>query len=218
LPLEGVKITVSGPASLQLVTDASGLASLGVLRDGSYRLRFEHERFITLEREVSVQRGQPSEIHVALSLAPSLPPPPEPEPPPPPPPAPPIEVSGPTAPPSFVSIPDYLDKNYIGREPLKESLLGCLTGSTTRLLQLRDSLSEHTHADTDEVLYVVAGEGTVRLRTDSYAVAAGSLSIIPRGVPHAIDRRGRNPLIALSILSGSPCRRERAQAGPSVKK
>jgi mannose-6-phosphate isomerase-like protein (cupin superfamily) len=220
LPVEGVKVIVTGPATLHLVTDASGVAPLGQLPNGSYRLRFEHEDFITLEREVSIERGRAPEIYVALSMAPSLPQSPAPEPrpaPAPPPPA--VEVPGPTAPPAFVSIPDYLDKNYIGREPVKESVLGCLAGSTTRLLQLRDSVPEHTHADTDEVLYVVAGEGTVRLRTDSFALAPGSLSIIPRGVPHAIDRRGRNPLIAISTQSGTPCRfGELAQAASGVKK
>ena len=36
-------------------------------------------------------------------------------------------------------------------------------------------------------------------------ITAGSLSVIPRGVPHAIERRGKNPLILLSTLSGAPC-------------
>jgi homogentisate 1,2-dioxygenase len=29
---------------------------------------------------------------------------------------------------------------------------------------------------------------------------AGSLAVIPRGVAYTIERRGRNPLIALSIV------------------
>ena len=37
------------------------------------RLRFEHERFITLERDVTIGRGQPAMIMVALDAA--LPPP-----------------------------------------------------------------------------------------------------------------------------------------------
>jgi len=60
------------------------------------------------------------------------------------------------------------------------------------------------------VLYVVAGEGTIRTRGESKTVAAstvtaGALSVIPHGVAHAIERRGKNPLMVLSMLSGAPC-------------
>ena len=114
----------------------------------------------------------------------------------------------------FVSIPDFLDKNYIGRDPLKESVLGCLADSTTRLLQLHDAIGEHSHADLDEILYVVAGEGSIRVRGESRNVAAGVLSIIPHGQPHAIERRGKNPLTMLSMLSGSPCRSNQGDTEP----
>jgi mannose-6-phosphate isomerase-like protein (cupin superfamily) len=207
--LGDVRVVVSGPVSQEVVTDASGTASVGTIRDGSYRLRFERDGFITLERELIVANGQPPEIAVALSAAPAPPPPPvvvaAPPPPPVAPPAPPV-ASEPSGPPVFVAIPEFLDKNYIGRAPLKESVLGCLASSTTRVLQLHDALSEHAHADMDEILYVVAGEGTVRIHDSSSVVTAGSLSIIPRGVSHTIERRGRNPVIVLSTLSGAPCR------------
>ena len=108
-----------------------------------------------------------------------------------------------------VSIPTFLDRNLIGREPLKESTLGCTATATTRLLQLRDTLAEHVHANIDEMLYVVAGEGTLLVPGRAAApIAPGSLSIVPRGAPHAIERRGKNPLIVLSILSGTPCTAE----------
>jgi mannose-6-phosphate isomerase-like protein (cupin superfamily) len=208
--LGDVHVVVSGPVSQEVVTDASGTASVGTIRDGSYRLRFERDGFITLEREISVSNGQPPEIDVALSAAPAPPPPPVVVAPPPPapvapPPAPPV-ASEPGGPPVFVAIPEFLDKNYIGRAPLKESVLGCLASSTTRVLQLHDALSEHAHADMDEILYIVAGEGMVRIHDSSSVVTAGSLSIIPRGVPHTIERRGKNPVIVLSTLSGAPCR------------
>jgi hypothetical protein len=102
----------------------------------------------------------------------------------------------------------------IGREPLKESVFGCLADSTSRLLQLREGMAEHTHADLDEVLYVVAGEGTVRVHGQSSTVTAGSLSIIPHGQPHAVERRGKNPLMVLSILSGAPCRTSQTATEP----
>jgi hypothetical protein len=203
-PLAGATVIVAGPANLEATTDEKGTASIGPLKDGMYRLRFELEGYVTLERDVTVRAGQPAEIFAALRIIPKPLEPPPPPPPPvveAPPPPPPVQAG----PPVFVSIPRFLDKNFIGREPLKESVFGCLAGSTTRLLQLHEAIAEHTHSDLDEILYVVAGEGSVRVRTESTQVAAGSLSIIPRGTPHAIEQRGKNPLIMVSTVSGAPC-------------
>src|SRR5206468_11984217 len=110
------------------------------------------------------------------------------------PPSAPIARAAPAGPPVTLSIPTFLDKNFIGREPLKESVIGCTGSATTRLLQLRDPIAMHTH-DLDEIIYVVAGDGAVRTRAangkdESTVVNAGSLSVMPRGVPHAIERRG----------------------------
>jgi len=212
-PLRDVHISVSGVSSQDIVTDATGTASLGTNREGSFRLRFEHDGFITLERDVTIRAAQPSTIEVALNFAPPASPPPAPPPPAPATPPEPVVVtvlaprlsSVPSGPPVFVSIPAFLDKNYIGREPIKESVLSCLADSTTRVLQLHEAIGEHTHADMDEVLYVVAGEGTIRARGDMSPVTAGALTVIPHGVAHAIERRGKNPLILLSTLSGMPC-------------
>jgi mannose-6-phosphate isomerase-like protein (cupin superfamily) len=201
------------------------------MRDGAYHLRFERMGFSTQERDLTLRGGQPDVIEVALSAATTSEPgprgpgradavlatPPAPPPSQRPAPTPPPQASGPvvTAPPpasgdqKTVSIPTFLDRNLIGREPLKESILGCTQTATTRLLQLRDTLVEHVHANVDEMLYVVAGEGSLVIPgRGAAAIAPGSLSIVPRGAPHAIERRGKNPLIVLSILSGTPCTAE----------
>ena len=81
--LEGVRIAVSGTSGQQTTTDAKGAASV-TLPAGNYRLRFEHEDFITLERDVTIRAGQNPEIVVALDVAPPPPEPPAPAPPPPP--------------------------------------------------------------------------------------------------------------------------------------
>jgi mannose-6-phosphate isomerase-like protein (cupin superfamily) len=234
--LGGVRVQVDGTSSGEFTTDGEGVVRLPSMRDGAYHLRFERTGFTTLERDVTLRGGQPDVIAVALSLVPAPEPagargpgradavlatPPVPAPGPRPAPTPPPPTSGragtplpPAAgeqPPAAgehktVSIPTFLDRNLIGREPLKESILGCTATATTRLLQLRDTLAEHVHANVDEMLYVVAGEGTLLIPSRAAApIAPGSLSIVPRGAPHAIERRGKNPLIVLSILSGTPC-------------
>src|SRR5437867_9918748 len=160
--LPDTKIGLSGAATAELATDQSGSATLSTLKDGTYRLRCEHEGFVTLEREFVVRAPQPASIDVTLNRAPPPPPPaPAPAPPPAPKPAPPPVP--PSGPPVTISIPDYVDKNFVGRDPLKESVLACNGLETVRLLQLRDPVAEHTHSNMDEVLYVVAGEGTIHL-------------------------------------------------------
>jgi mannose-6-phosphate isomerase-like protein (cupin superfamily) len=197
-PISDVRVAISGEASKEAKTDANGSASIAAIHDGDYRLRFERDGFVTLEREITVRNGQPSGIEVVLNPAPAPPPPPEPTPTP-------APALGPSGPPVQVSIPDFLDKNSIGRDPLKESVLGCTSDSTTRVLQIRDALAVHTHSALDEVIYIVAGEGTVRLGAQASPISAGSLAVIPRGVPHSLERRGRNPLTVLSMLAGAPC-------------
>jgi mannose-6-phosphate isomerase-like protein (cupin superfamily) len=199
-PLEGVELAITGPGRHEATTNASGIATLS-LPDGQYRVRFAHDGFITLEKEVTIRNGRPGEIEVALNRAP--PPPAAPPPAPAPEPAPaPVKPSGP---PAYVSIPAYLEKNFIGRDPLKESILGCMPDAMARLLQVRDPVSQHTHADMDEVLYVVGGDGTIRIGTESISVSPGTLTTIPRGIAHAIERRGRNPLVLLSTMAGGSC-------------
>jgi mannose-6-phosphate isomerase-like protein (cupin superfamily) len=96
---DSVDIGVSGAERRQTSTDARGRATVPVSR-----LRFEHEWFITLERDVTIGRGQPA---------------------------------------------------------------------------------------------IIMDETTT--------LAPGSLTVVPRGLPHATERRGRNPLIVLSTLAGAAC-------------
>jgi mannose-6-phosphate isomerase-like protein (cupin superfamily) len=199
----GVKVHATGAVTRDGETDDDGAVAFRSLPAGVMRLRFEGDGFITLERDVSVRAGQPAEIGVTLNPAPA-PLKPEPKA------APPPVTSPPPAPrpagePRTLSIPDFVEKNFIGRGGQKESVLGCTVGATSRLIQLRDPLPDHVHADADEELYVIAGEGIVRVGGREEAVTSGVFSVIPRGTPHAITRKGRNPLILLSTLSGEPC-------------
>lgn len=209
-PVGEVKVTVSGAASAEATTNTEGIAPI-VLASGTYRLRFEHEGFVTLERDVMVGAVRPREIAVSLNRAPAPPTPPTPAPAPP---APqPVATAGRSMPPTNISITAFLDKNFVGREGLKESVLGCMPDATARLLQLREPMAAHTHDEVDEVLYVVAGEGSLSIGQRSLALTPGSLSTIPRGTAHALERRGRNPLIVLSTLAGEPCADATVPAG-----
>ena len=201
-PLEDVAVAVSGPVERAGSTSEDGGIAFKSLRTGTYRLRFERDGFITLEREV-VMRAQPTDVSVALSAAPAKPAPAAP--PPVAAPAPPPPSSTRVVEPRTLSLTDFLDRNLIGGEPQKTTLLGCVDGGTSRLLQVREPFNDQQHADADEVLYVVAGAGIISVRGRDIKAGPGHFMLIPRGVPHSIRRDGRNPVILLSVLSGSPC-------------
>jgi hypothetical protein len=196
--LSGVRLVLSGAATGEFVTGGAGTMVVPDLKDGVYRLRCEHEGFITLEREFTVRGGVYGQIEVVLNPAPPPPPKPAPEP------APPAAIP-PGGRPVTLSVVDYLDRNLIGREPLKESILACNPLETVRLLQMREGVGQHVHQGADEVIYVVAGEGTVRIGETPTALRAGSLVVVTNGIGHAFERAGKNPLIVVSTLIGAPC-------------
>jgi hypothetical protein len=66
-----VAVSVTGPVDRSGSTGPDGNVTFRSVRAGTYRLRFEHERFVTLEREM-VMRAQPSDVSVALNPAPTL--------------------------------------------------------------------------------------------------------------------------------------------------
>ena len=82
---------------------------------------------------------------------------------------------------------------------------------TVRLLQMREAVAAHTHAEGDELIYVVAGEGSARLGDEVVALKPSSLVVVPRGLSHQLERRGKNPLIVMSTLTASRARRVRTE-------
>jgi len=201
-PLPEVWVKASGPVDREGATDPSGTVTFANVTAGAYRLRFEHEKFITLERDVTLVAGRPLKTTVALNAAPPPPPPPKVEAPPPP-----VTPPGPSGsyPPMSVDIPDLFEKNFIGSAPVKRSPIGCTESSTSTLMQLREPLADHAHADADELIYVVAGEGTHKVAGREHPLSGGVFAIVPRGITHGIVRRGRQPLVIISTLSGQPC-------------
>jgi mannose-6-phosphate isomerase-like protein (cupin superfamily) len=201
-PIQNVTVAATGPMEREGTTDSEGTAILRNVATGTYRLRFDHQAYISFEKEVTVAAGRPVKTTAALTAAPPPPPPPPPKPEPEPPPPP---SAAPSGPPTSVDIPTFVEKNYVGGSPSKTSQVGCTATSTATLIQLRDPLAQHSHAEADELIYVVAGEGLQRIGGVETNLTAGTLAVIPKGTPHTITRRGNRPVIMLSILTGPPC-------------
>lgn len=57
-----------------------------------------------------------------------------------------------------------------------------------------DEIGEEVHPDTDQVLFVVEGEGEARLGTDSSPVRANDLVLVRAGTRHNFVNTGQRPL------------------------
>lgn len=193
--LPDVWVKATGPVDRETATDASGQVTFRNMSPGTYRLRFEHDDFVMFEREVA-QTARALAITVALNAAP-----PRPEAPPPPPPDPVKPSLPPAGPPTSLSIPDFFERKSAPDTNLQ---VGCAPDMSASLMQIREPLAQHTHDDSDEMLYVVGGEGIHKVGGRDVPLEAGVLSVVPRGTPHSITRRGGRPVVVLSILSG-PC-------------
>ena len=205
LPVQGVQARASGPGDREGTSLAGGIVRFLNMRGGDYRIRFAHPKFVLLERDVTMRPGASQTIDVVLSPAPDAPAPSTTSQPAP---APTPVVNAPAGEPRTVAVVDFVERNFIsGRNGIKEDPLGCTASAKTTLVQVRDPLPERALADADEVIYVVAGEGTLRLGNRDVALSATTLSVVPRGTVRGITRKGRNPLIYVSVLSGPPCTR-----------
>ncbi len=204
--VEGVKVNVMGPVDREVTSPAGSATRIEGLRAGTYRVRFTHENFITFEKEL-VWRAGTAAPELSITLSPAPPPPA-----PPPAPAPVVEKAppAPKLPPpgqvKTVSIPDYIERNFItNKEPQKENLIGCSGVGQAMLWQIRDPWNSRQHESADGMVYVVGGEGRLKLGEREFTVSAGAFAVVPRGTTYSLSKSGRNPLIVLAVLAGAPC-------------
>lgn len=193
-PVGNVLVTVEGPEKRSARTEA-GRIVFENLPAGAYKLRFERDGFVTLEREVTAGLSKPIDVKVTLT----------PVPPPPPPPVAPVPPPAVDAKPTVLDLPAFIETNYIGREPVKTSPLACAESGSATLIQVKEQLAQHAHDSADEFLYVVAGDGTVQIADRTEPLHAGVFLMIPRAVPHAIAVTGRRPLMIMSTRAGEGC-------------
>ena len=68
------------------------------------------------------------------------------------------------------------------------------TGSTTG----------HSHSDTEEVYYVVSGEGEMEVGGDRYPIKAGDALYVPPGEFHTTYQSGNLPLVVVWVTGKVP--------------
>jgi hypothetical protein len=206
--LAGIRVELVGPVTRMAETDGKGAVNVTALAAGTYRARFAGDEVITFEKEIVVRGGQTADVDVTLNAAPPPPPPPPPPAPaaPPPPAAPPV---GPAGQPRTLDIPALLEKEFIGNQPRRETLLSCSGNTRTMMIQLNAPLPERLYDTADASYYVVGGEGAASIAGAERKQATNAYISVPRGTLHSFTRTGRRPLILLAVLSGAPCEEPR---------
>jgi mannose-6-phosphate isomerase-like protein (cupin superfamily) len=205
-PIDEVAVTVSGNVDRAGTTGADGALSFQ-LPAGTYRVRMRNEKYLTLEKEVTIRAAAKLAAEGMLNAAPAPPPaPPPPAPTPTPTPTPAATLLKPGAA-VITSVPDLFAQmeRSLRENPTVERELGCSGGTSSRLIMTRENITMHAHSDADEMLYVVAGEASMTIADKDQPVEAGWFGVVPRGTSHSLMRRGRNVLVVLSVRSGPPC-------------
>ena len=206
--IPGVKVALmSGPTERNGETDGSGQVNFPGLQAGTYRVRFSGDNVTAFEKEVVVRAGQIADVDVSLSPAPepkvvvkeapALPPGPA------------TPVAGPKGEPVTHAIGDLLEKEYVGRQPRRETLLSCSGNERASMIQLNEPMPERLYENADAIYYVLGGEGTLMLNGKETKLGLNGFASVPRGTSHSFIKRGSRLLVLLSVLSGEPCEQAR---------
>ena len=200
-PLPEVRVTMTGPAERAGRTEAGRLVFEG-LPAGTYRFRFEKDGFVPFEKELPARGSAPIEVKATLTPAPAAPPPPPPTPV-----APPAAAPDnlPPAKPVVLDMPAFIEKNYVGRAAGKTTPLGCSSYGSSTLIQINEPIASHAHADADEFVYVIAGQGMVKLADRDESLGPGVYLLIPRGLAHSFTAGPKKPLVMISTRAGEKC-------------
>lgn len=205
--ITGVHVALMGPTERGGDTDGSGQVNFPGLQPGTYRLRFSGDQVTAFEKEVVVRAGQVSDVDVSLNPAP------EPKvvtaPVPPPVAAVASPTIGPKGQPVTYAIGDLLEKEYVGRQPRRETLLSCSGSERAAMIQLNEPLPERLYENADAIYYVLGGEGSVMMNGRETRLGLNGFVSVPRGTSHSFTKRGSRLLVLLSVLSGEPCEQAR---------
>jgi mannose-6-phosphate isomerase-like protein (cupin superfamily) len=199
-PAPDAHVVAEGPSARDGMTDLTGAIVFRAMTAGTYRVRAEGEGFVTLEKEVTI-RGTVPPIEFSLSAAPA---PPKADTPPPPPPVAEAPKAVPGEP-KIVSLLDVAENSLSGREPVRTVPVGCSGFTRSQILVVRETLPPEARDDADDMLYVIAGEGSITMAGKTQNITSGWFSVVPRGTSRTLARRGRNPMILLSIVGGPAC-------------
>jgi hypothetical protein len=205
LGIAGAQVTLSGPVTREGSTVADGSFRALGLKPGDYRFRFERDDYITLERDVTIRSGQPTEVDVMLSRAPEAPKP-EPAAPAPPQPAAKARTSSPLPAASF-DVTSYLEREYLKSGPSRVKSVACSASDSVDLVQTTTSWSQSA-GDHQLAVVAIAGQGRATVAGRSFRIdsRSGTTITVPTGSGFEATREGKNTLVFVVVSIGEGCR------------
>lgn len=73
--------------------------------------------------------------------------------------------------------------------------------SSTFMIWVKEGVKEHYHKQHTETVYILEGEGRMKLNDEWQTVSAGDYIFIPKGTRHAVEVSSTHPMKVISIQS-----------------
>ncbi|HZC51410.1 MAG TPA: cupin domain-containing protein [Mycobacterium sp.] len=80
---------------------------------------------------------------------------------------------------------------------------GSVTFGEARVPPRGSGPARHVHSREDEAIFIIEGVLTVEVGPDRYEAGPGTLTWLPRGVPHAFGNLGDEPVWAFGVITPS---------------
>lgn len=85
---------------------------------------------------------------------------------------------------------DLAEKFSLFSEPWQPKIVGEVNGMHVKLARLQGEFVWHSHAEEDEMFFVVEGVLIMKFRDRSERIEAGEFIIVPRGIEHLPSSEG----------------------------
>lgn len=72
---------------------------------------------------------------------------------------------------------------------------------TANVLRLTAPIALHRHVQSEEVVYLLSGEGTLKLGNGDRALRVGDFVVVPRNTPHGFTPTGTEPMVVLQLFT-----------------
>ncbi len=97
-----------------------------------------------------------------------------------------------------VALPEQA-KSLVG-EPIARATVHADDAVSIQLIRIGGAIAMHHHAESEEIVYLVSGEGVLHVRGGDQALEAGDLVVVPRNTPHGFTPTGTMPAVVLSTF------------------
>jgi quercetin dioxygenase-like cupin family protein len=85
--------------------------------------------------------------------------------------------------------------------PIAKGLVHEDADVSINVLRIGEPIALHRHLQSEEVVYLLSGEGTLQLALDTRTLRAGDLVVVPRNTPHAFTPSGGGPAVVLQFFT-----------------